>query len=285
VLGHIRNIKPDFFIDEQLAKLGPLCRLLFIGLWTHADRAGRLENRPDRLRAIILPHDKLPPGGVATLLGELAATPGRFVILYQAGGRSLIQIRTFSEHQRPNHREPVSRIPPPPVECGIETLPTVTVPGPLPVEVCPGTPGHAQRGGEGNGIGNGNGIGEGEGEGKGALARSPPELEAILAAFKAAWRRRYRAEYLESNDERSDLGRLLRRLPPDRIATLPACFERYLADEDTFVAQAKRHSLAWFFKEHGENKYLVEAKVLSPKEARGKTAAAQWLGGRNGERQ
>jgi len=278
VLGHIRNIKPDFFIDEQLAKLGPLCRLLFIGLFTHADRAGRLENRPERLKALILPHDQVQ---VATLLGELAAPPGRFLILYQAGGRSLIQIRTFAEHQRPNHREPASRIPPPPEECGTETVPMIAVPGPEPVRVCPGTPGHAQREGEGNGIGNG----IGEGEGKGALARSPPALEATLAAFKAAWRRRYRAEYLESNDERSDLGRLLRRLPPERIATLPACFERYLADEDTFIAQAKRHSLAWFFKEHGENKYLVEAKVLSPKEARGKTAAAQWLGGRDAEKQ
>ena len=41
-----RNIKPGFFKNDALAELDFAGRLLFIGLWGIADRAGRLEDRP-----------------------------------------------------------------------------------------------------------------------------------------------------------------------------------------------------------------------------------------------
>ncbi len=38
-----RNIKPDFFLNEDLAEVSHTSRLLFIGLWCFADRDGRFE--------------------------------------------------------------------------------------------------------------------------------------------------------------------------------------------------------------------------------------------------
>ena len=34
-------------------------RLLFVGLWTIADRNGRLEDRPKRIRAELFPYDEI----------------------------------------------------------------------------------------------------------------------------------------------------------------------------------------------------------------------------------
>ena len=39
-MSRSRNIKPGFFKNEHLAECQPLARLLFIGLWTLADREG-----------------------------------------------------------------------------------------------------------------------------------------------------------------------------------------------------------------------------------------------------
>ncbi len=57
-MSRIRTVKPEFFLDEDLAALDPLDRLTFIGLFCQADKAGRMEDRPDRLRLQVLPYDK-----------------------------------------------------------------------------------------------------------------------------------------------------------------------------------------------------------------------------------
>lgn len=56
-MPRIRTIKPEFFKNEQLADLPALARLLFIGLWTQADREGRVEDRPRRLKAELFPYE------------------------------------------------------------------------------------------------------------------------------------------------------------------------------------------------------------------------------------
>ncbi len=56
-MARIRTIKPQFFLNEELAELPAMVRLLFIGLWTQADREGRLLDRPKRLKAEIFPYD------------------------------------------------------------------------------------------------------------------------------------------------------------------------------------------------------------------------------------
>jgi len=98
----IRTIKPDFFKDEQLAELTPFARLLFIGLWLMADRDGRLEDRPKRIEAEILPYDFQD---VDALLKELADHEEHFIIRYEVDGKKIIQVRTFLKHQRINGKE------------------------------------------------------------------------------------------------------------------------------------------------------------------------------------
>jgi hypothetical protein len=103
-----RNIKPGFFKNDRLAECDTLARLLFIGLWCEADRAGRLEDRPKRIKAEILPYDEC---SVDDLLQQLAAKG--FIQRYQADGERYIQVLAFSKHQNPHVKEPPSTIPAP----------------------------------------------------------------------------------------------------------------------------------------------------------------------------
>jgi len=106
-MSRIRTIKPDFFIDEDVAKLKPLTRILFTGLWCLADKAGRLEDRPQRIKIQILPYDNID---IDTALNDLANAA--FIIRYTIDGQKLIQIRSFNKHQRPHHTEKESEFPP-----------------------------------------------------------------------------------------------------------------------------------------------------------------------------
>lgn len=107
-MARARNLKPGFFSNEQLAECDPLARLLFQGLWLHADRDGRLEDRPKRFKATILPYDKCD---IDALLKQLVDR--QFIIRYINSGYCYIEITTFSLHQRPYTKEPHSSIPPP----------------------------------------------------------------------------------------------------------------------------------------------------------------------------
>lgn len=50
-MPRIRQVKPEFYLDDELAQCSRDARLLFPGLWILADRAGRLENRPAKIKA------------------------------------------------------------------------------------------------------------------------------------------------------------------------------------------------------------------------------------------
>lgn len=106
-MARIRNIKPDFFDDEGLASVSSWARLCFIGLWTQADRAGRLEDRPGRLKARLFPFDANV--NVADLIDELA-TEG-CVVRYAVNGSKLLFIPRFAKHQYLSKREPASTLP------------------------------------------------------------------------------------------------------------------------------------------------------------------------------
>jgi hypothetical protein len=58
-MARARSIKPDFFIDERVVELPYEYRILFIGLWTLADRAGRLEDKPKRIKMAVFPGDNV----------------------------------------------------------------------------------------------------------------------------------------------------------------------------------------------------------------------------------
>lgn len=108
-MARIRSIKPGYFTNDQLAEVDPLGRILFAGLWCHADRAGRLEDRPRKIKAEVLPYDDCD---VDAMLCVLAGK--QFIIRYEVAGVRYIQVANFEKHQTPNIKEIASTIPPPP---------------------------------------------------------------------------------------------------------------------------------------------------------------------------
>ena len=110
-MARARNIKPGTMENEQLAELDPLTRLFFVYLWMLADREGRLEDRPKRIKAQALPYDNVDAD---VMLDELASSG--FITRYQIDGERYIQIINFTKHQRPHTNEADSVIPPIPEE-------------------------------------------------------------------------------------------------------------------------------------------------------------------------
>lgn len=107
-MARSRNIKPGFFLNDTLADIHPLGRLLFIGLWTIADFKGCLPYAPRRIKAQVLPYDECD---VAALMINLEKA--RFIRRYVNNGQTYIKITNFESHQNPhkNEREAGSDIP------------------------------------------------------------------------------------------------------------------------------------------------------------------------------
>ena len=107
-MARARNIKPGFFTNEVLAELSLESRLLFIGLWTIADKAGRLHDRPKRIKMQVFPLDSID---VDPVLEQLAKAG--FIWRYEVDEGKYIQIVNWDKHQNPHHREKESDIPAP----------------------------------------------------------------------------------------------------------------------------------------------------------------------------
>lgn len=106
-MARIRSIKPAFFTSEDTCGVSPLARLLFLGLLTEADRAGRLEDRPRQLKRRLLPDDDCD---VDALLWELQE---RGVIRRYSGAGEwhVVQIVNFEKHQKPHPKEAATTLP------------------------------------------------------------------------------------------------------------------------------------------------------------------------------
>ena len=107
-MARTRSIKPSFFKNEFLAECEPMARLLFVGLWTLADSQGRMEFRPLRIKAELFPYDNCD---IVSLLKQLADRG--FVRAYESGDVKVLEIPTFSEHQRCHPDERDEGLPPP----------------------------------------------------------------------------------------------------------------------------------------------------------------------------
>ena len=106
-MARARNIKPAIMANEDLAELQPMERLLFIYLWMLADREGRLEDRPKRIKAEAFPYDDTD---VDEMLDSLQSAG--FIARYLVDGKRFIQVHNFTKHQRPHNNETSSEIPP-----------------------------------------------------------------------------------------------------------------------------------------------------------------------------
>jgi hypothetical protein len=107
-MARIRTIKPAFFLNEQVAGLPYQWRLLFVGLWTQADREGRLEDRPLRLKAALFPYDDLDINDGLESLHRVG-----LITRYERGNVRVIGIPTWLKHQQPHIREAISELPGP----------------------------------------------------------------------------------------------------------------------------------------------------------------------------
>lgn len=105
-MARSRNIKPGFFQNEDLQELDFATRLFFIGLWTEADKEGRLEDRPKKLKNALFPADDVE---VEQMLDGLAAYG--FISRYERAGKKIIQIVKWAKHQNPHRREAPSALP------------------------------------------------------------------------------------------------------------------------------------------------------------------------------
>jgi hypothetical protein len=107
-VARARNIKPGLFKNEVLGVADPLYTILFEGLWILADRAGRLEDRPLRIKAEVFPYRDVDADAMLNWLEQSG-----FIRRYIAAGKRYILILEFVKHQNPHKNEPESVIPAP----------------------------------------------------------------------------------------------------------------------------------------------------------------------------
>lgn len=91
-----RMLNPEFWLDEDLAKLSAYSRLLYQGLWGICDdNYATLPNRPEWIKAQIFPYESV---NIKELLTELSAS-GRLV-LFQENDKEFWYIKNFFKHQK-----------------------------------------------------------------------------------------------------------------------------------------------------------------------------------------
>ncbi|QVW25341.1 phage replication protein [Pseudomonas hormoni] len=106
-MARARNLKPALFKNELLGVADPMLTLLFEGLWLLADREGRLEDRPLRIKGELFPYrDGLDMDDMLNWLAETG-----FIFRYTVGEKRYIEIDNFVKHQNPHRNEPESFIP------------------------------------------------------------------------------------------------------------------------------------------------------------------------------
>lgn len=107
-MARARLLKPGFFNNEELCELPMAARLLFAGLWTIADKRGRMDDRPKRIKAAVFPFDNVNVPKMLDALEEKG-----FIQRYTVAEAHFIQVTNFDKHQHPHMREPESSIPGP----------------------------------------------------------------------------------------------------------------------------------------------------------------------------
>lgn len=95
-MARIRTIKPEFWTDEKLAPLSPICRLTFLGLVSMADDAGRLNDSVKLLDGLLFSETD---DSVGDSLNELESL-GVIQRGSTSNGKRVIQIVGWLKHQK-----------------------------------------------------------------------------------------------------------------------------------------------------------------------------------------
>ena len=95
-MARIRTIKPEFWGDEKLAPCSPITRLVFLGLISMADDAGRVVDNVKVIDAFVFPETSETCRGS---IDELSAM-GRIRRGKTASGQRIIEIANWHAHQK-----------------------------------------------------------------------------------------------------------------------------------------------------------------------------------------
>lgn len=134
-----RSIWPGACFDEEVHALGDRAWRLFVSLPMMADREGRLEDRPARVKAQIFPfHDDVTTRSVGQMLDALARI-GKLT-RYTVDGDRYIALHGWDTYQSPHHREAQSCIPKPDLMHEPCTDHASLMDGPSKSQPCPTTP-------------------------------------------------------------------------------------------------------------------------------------------------
>lgn len=98
-MARIRTIKPEFWADEKLSPLDPLTRLVFLGLVSMADDAGRLHDNIKIIDAFIFPNSDDSSRDALAKLSRIS----RIIQGKTASGQKVIQIVGWAKHQKVDH--------------------------------------------------------------------------------------------------------------------------------------------------------------------------------------
>lgn len=112
-MARIRTIKPEFFRHEVLQDLeisnpGKYPMMVFEGLWAIADREGRFEWRPRRIKLDVLPFLPFEMADTLAILENAG-----FIQRYEHDGDEYGVICSWDRHQIVSRDEPPSEIPAP----------------------------------------------------------------------------------------------------------------------------------------------------------------------------
>lgn len=179
-MARIRSIKPQFWIDEKLAPLAPIDRLVFLGLLSMADDAGRLVDNVKSIDGYLFSETEDSARASLATLAEL----GRIERYTTDSGQRCIQIVHWARHQRVDNPSKLPPLPAPP-----STLPDAVTCAPsraAPEALAIGS--RESRDGAGAGSGEGVGVGkrDTEREEEHEEEAAPPENRSsalLLARF------------------------------------------------------------------------------------------------------
>lgn len=108
----IRSLKPEMWADEKIGQISRDARLLFVGLITMADDAGRLRGMPAGILGHVFPYDTDALRKLDGWLSELIESG--LVVSYQHGGVTYFYLPGFVRHQVINKRKDSTLPAPPP---------------------------------------------------------------------------------------------------------------------------------------------------------------------------
>ncbi len=98
-MARIRTIKPEFWQDEKLSPCDPLTRLVFLGLVSLADDAGRLVDNLRLIDAQIFPNTADTAHEALMRLSRM----GRIRRGKTASGQRIIELTNWNRHQKIQH--------------------------------------------------------------------------------------------------------------------------------------------------------------------------------------